>query len=77
MENIEHLPFEDPTESEVMRAVLDLPAKYKDAIYLYYYEGYSADEIARFLHQSSNTVYSKLHRARAMLKQKLGEAFDE
>lgn len=71
LEGIE-LPFTDPEESEVMQAVLSLPSKYKDVIYLFYYEGYSVDEIAGFLDQKYNTIYSKLHRARAILKKKLG-----
>lgn len=71
LENME-LPFEDNTENEVIRTVLSLPPKYKDVIYLFYYEEYSVPEIARLLAQKENTVYSNLHRVRGMLKQKLG-----
>lgn len=66
------IPFEDGAESEVMHAVLALPKKYKDVIYLFYYENYSAKEIAKLLNQKENTVYSNLHRARNLLKHKLG-----
>ena len=59
-------------ESEVMHAVLSLPSKYKDVIYLFYYEDYTANEIAKLLNQKINTVYSNLHRARNLLKHKLG-----
>lgn len=34
---------------EVLEAVLSLPVKYKDAVYLHYYEGYTAPEISRIL----------------------------
>ena len=34
-----------PEQCEVLDAVLALPAKYRDVIYLHYYEGYSAAEI--------------------------------
>lgn len=34
---------------EVLEAVLSLPAKYKDAVYLHYYEGYTAEEIGEIL----------------------------
>lgn len=57
---------------EVLEAVLSLPAKYKDVIYLYYYEGYKADEIGKILGKKENTVYSLLSRGRKMLKEKLG-----
>lgn len=57
---------------EVLEAVLALPAKYKDTIYLYYYEGYSVAEIADILKSKEKTIYSLLSRGRAMLKKKLG-----
>lgn len=61
-----------PENNEVLSAVLSLPKKYKDAIYLHYYEGYSAVEIAKMLGKNENTVYSLLSRARGILKDKLG-----
>lgn len=60
------------TYSEVLEAVLELPAKYRDVIYLHYYEQYSAAEIARILSSKENTIYSVLSRGRTMLKEKLG-----
>lgn len=57
---------------EVMEAVLSLPAKYKDPVYLHYYEGYSAAEIGKILGKKENTVYSLLSRGRKLLKEKLG-----
>ena len=57
---------------EVLEAVLALPGKYKDVIYLHYYEGYSALEIGRILGKKENTVYSLLSRGRGMLKEELG-----
>jgi RNA polymerase sigma factor (sigma-70 family) len=66
------LPFEDKIESDVMVAVLSLPPKYKDVIYLFYYEGYTVLEMAKLLNQKENTIYSNLHRARELLKLKLG-----
>lgn len=57
---------------ELLQLVLALPAKYKDVLYLFYYEGYSAVEIARILHKKENTVYSLLARGRTLLKHQLG-----
>lgn len=59
--------------SDVLEAVLSLPAKYKDVVYLYYYEEYSAAQISRILKKNVNTVYTLLNRARQMLKDKLEE----
>lgn len=59
-------------QSEVLEAVLSLPSKYKNVIYLFYYEGYTAVEIAKLLHKKDNTVYTLLARARNLLRDKLG-----
>ena len=60
--------------SEILDAVLSLPKKYKDVVYLHYYEGYTAAETAEILHKNQNTVYTLLSRARTMLKEKIGGA---
>lgn len=61
-----------PEHSEVLEAVLSLPEKYKDAIYLHYYEGYTAKEIGILLNKKENTIYSLLSRGRELLKSELG-----
>lgn len=61
-----------PETSEVLEAVLSLPAKYKDVVYLYYYEGYSASEISHILRKNVNTIYTLLTRSKKLLKEKLG-----
>lgn len=57
---------------EVLEAVISLPQKYRDVIYLHYYEGYTAPEIGQILGKKPNTVYTLLTRARDLLKEKLG-----
>ena len=52
---------------------LDVPEKWKTALYLYYFEGYSVREIARAMGQPEGTVKSWLHRARGMLREALEE----
>ena len=63
-------------DSEVLGAVMSLADKYRIAVYLYYYEGYSTPEIARLTGKTETAVRSALHRARNMLKDKLKEAYD-
>ncbi len=73
LEMIKEMEAEVPQDHrEVLEAVLSLPDKYKDAVYLHYYEGYSAAEIGRILGKKENTVYSLLSRGRRILKEKLG-----
>ena len=57
---------------EVLEAVLSLPAKYRDVVYLHYYEGYTAKEIGTILKKNTNTVYTLLTRAREQLRSTLG-----
>ena len=61
---------------EVLDAVLSLPEKYRDVIYLYYYEEYTAPEIGSLLHKKTNTIYTLLNRAKKILKEKLGGETD-
>ena len=57
---------------EVLDAVLSLPAKYRDAVYLHYYEGYTAPEIGRILKKKTNSVYTLLNRSKKLLAETLG-----
>lgn len=61
-----------PDNSYVLEAVLSLPEKYRDVVYLYFYEEYSAVEISRILRKKTNTIYTLLTRSKRLLKEKLG-----
>lgn len=61
-----------PDNSQVLEAVLSLPVKYRDAVYLHYYEGYTAVEIAYILKKNKNTIYTLLTRSKQLLREKLG-----
>lgn len=63
--------------TEVLDAVRRLPGRYRDVIYLHYYEDLSVREISRILRRRENTVSSWLHRARAALKDSLTGGFDD
>ncbi len=58
--------------SDVLEAVKALPPKLKDVIWLYYYEGYSTDEIAEMLKRPPSTVRNQMKDARERLKHVLG-----
>ncbi len=66
----------DREQREVLQAVLALPVAYRDVIYLHYYEGYTAPEIAGILGKNVNTVYTRLTRAHGLLRQALGGEVD-
>lgn len=62
----------EPEHRAVLQAVLDLPRPYRDVVYLHYYEGYTAPEIAKILGKNVHTVYTQLTRARDLLRKSLG-----
>ncbi len=64
---------ETPEHGDLYTAIMALPEKYRTPLYLFYYEGYSAREIAGFLHISESAVTTRLSRARQMLKERLTE----
>ena len=73
-----HLPLEEvvtqamePEDREVYQAVLALPRKYRTALHLHYYEGYSVAEIAALTGAREGTVKSWLSRGRERLAAQL------
>ena len=74
----ENLPAPDAFEDgSVLDAVRSLPENYRNAIYLHYYEGYTAAEVGRMLGAPTNTVLSWLRRARAQLHTMLREEIED
>ncbi|MEQ8200213.1 MAG: sigma-70 family RNA polymerase sigma factor [Syntrophomonadaceae bacterium] len=67
------ISYENPEQGDLIRAVLQLPSKYKEVIYLHYYEGWTIPEIAEIMEQNVNTVYTRLRRAKDKLRAKVGE----
>jgi len=60
-----------PDEDHVLEVVMALPERYKDVIYLFYYEGYTMVEIAEILKKPQSTVRYHMMIARRMLKEQL------
>lgn len=75
VELLDVYPAPDKESREVLEAVLSLPQNQRAAVHLFYYEGYSTEEIARILGQRPGTVRSHLSRAREALRRRLKGAF--
>jgi RNA polymerase sigma-70 factor, ECF subfamily len=58
-------------DSDVLRALRELPAEFRVAIYLADVEGYPYREVAEMMGTPIGTVMSRLHRGRAKLRQRL------
>lgn len=61
-----------PDYQDVLEAVFSLPQKYRDVVYLHYYEDYTAPQISRILGKNVNTIYTLLTRSKQLLREKLG-----
>ncbi len=59
--------FEEDYEFGIQ--ILALPVKYREVLVLHYYQDYSITEIADLLKNSENTIYTRLRRAKAQLKE--------
>lgn len=67
---------QDQPYRELYEAVFSLPRNQRLTVDLYYYEGYSTDEIAALLDVRPATVRTWLRRARLTLKKRLKEDWD-
>ena len=65
------IPYENKEESIMLDCIHRLKSEYCSVILLYYYEGYSAKEIAEILRISPTLVTTRLSRARKQLKEML------
>jgi RNA polymerase sigma factor (sigma-70 family) len=63
--------------SEVLEKLLSLPVKYKEVLYLYYYEEYSIKDIAKLLGLNASTIQTQLSTGRKHLKISIGGQYNE
>ncbi len=64
-------------KNQVMEAVLSLPEKYRTVIHLFYYNGYSINEISAIVGKKPATVGTLLARGRNLLKEMMIGGFGE
>jgi RNA polymerase sigma-70 factor (ECF subfamily) len=67
IEDIEQYVAAEEDRTQLLE-ILNLPAKYKIVIHLYYYEGYHIAEIAQILKLSISAIKMRLKRGREILK---------
>ncbi|RIW37270.1 sigma-70 family RNA polymerase sigma factor [Bacillus salacetis] len=66
--------LKDAKHQEIKNIVLSLPKKYREVIYLYYFDSLNIEEVAEVTELGVNTVKTRLRRAKQQLKIKLEEA---
>lgn len=62
---------DDSAQRQLTALVAELPERYRQALTLFYYQDRSVAEVAQMLGQPEGTVKTNLHRARAMLLERL------
>lgn len=65
--------FNSLTDEVVVRALEELPSQYREAVVLADVEGFTYQEIADLMGTPAGTVMSRIHRGRAMLRQRLAD----
>jgi RNA polymerase sigma-70 factor, ECF subfamily len=63
--------LEPLADSDILRALRELPAEFRAAVYLADIAGYRHKEVAQIMRTPVGTVMSRLHRGRTRLRQKL------
>lgn len=71
--DVERDVLEKDTDREVMYAIVQLPARYREVVTLYYLEEFSLETIAKVTQEPLGTIKSRLHRARKRLQKILIE----
>lgn len=72
-ESVEQIVIQSAEDSRLASAVMNLPIKYREVIYLFYYEELSIKEIAIVIDVKENTIKTRLKKAKELLKKGLEE----
>ena len=67
----EDVVLESLPDSDIKRALTEIPEEFRMAVYLADVEGFSYKEIAEIVNVPTGTVMSRLHRGRKLLREKL------
>ncbi|WP_249870086.1 sigma-70 family RNA polymerase sigma factor [Oceanobacillus saliphilus] len=70
-ESVEQTVIQSDDDQRLATAVMDLPIKYREVIYLFYFEELQIKEIALVLEAKESTVKTRIRRAKELLKKGL------
>lgn len=75
-ESVEQMIEQQESQRTVIDAVMKLPIKYRELVYLHYFEEYSLQEMAQILKVNRNTLKTRLRKARMLLGEHLEGSFE-
>jgi RNA polymerase sigma-70 factor (ECF subfamily) len=70
-EMVEQTVIQKDEDQQLIATIMALPIKYREVIYLFYYEERMLKEIAYLTGVNENTVKTRLKRAKVLLKERL------
>ena len=73
-ELVEGAVIQKEADDQLIEAILTLPVMYREVIYFFYYEERTIKEISELTDVRSNTVKTRLRRAKELLKERLEES---
>lgn len=59
---------QESEEIDLLPYIFQLAPKYREVLYLYYYEGYSTEDMAKLLKRNTSTIRTQMANARNKLK---------
>ena len=68
-ESVEQTVIQNDEDHQLASAVMNLPIKYREVIYLFYFEEMPIKEIATVIEVKENTVKTRLRRGKELLKE--------
>lgn len=74
--SVEQIIEQQESQQTVIDAVMKLPIKYRELVYLHYFEEYSLQETAQILKINRNTLKTRLRKARMLLSEQLEGSFE-
>ncbi|MEH6992473.1 sigma-70 family RNA polymerase sigma factor [Neobacillus drentensis] len=72
-ELVEQAVIQKEEGDQLISEIMKLPIKYREVIYLFYYQELTIIEIAELTDTGANTVKTRLRRAKELLKERLEE----
>ncbi|MDI2588592.1 sigma-70 family RNA polymerase sigma factor [Psychrobacillus sp. NEAU-3TGS] len=73
LKQVEEEVIKHSEENSLTNAVMNLPIKYREVVFLHYYEELSLKEISKITSVNINTLKTRLKRAKELLKDKMIE----
>ncbi|MFS0780986.1 sigma-70 family RNA polymerase sigma factor [Bacillus sp. 1P06AnD] len=74
--NIEKMVMDNEDEQVLAKAVYQLPLKFREIIYLHYFEELTLKEIGQIIKVKENTIKTRLRRAKQLLRKELEGLYD-